>query len=147
MNKILFSIIVILTLVVYAVMQNIKVTSSVPNSTSNNTASSNTNGQSSSSTNTPIYKNGTYTGSAADAFYGNIQVQATISGGKITNVQFIQAPSDQGRSVEINQLADPQLVQEAMQSQNSNVDIVSGATDTSNAFIQSLTSALNQAKS
>lgn len=92
-------------------------------------------------------KDGTYTGQAADAFYGLIQVQATIASGRITNVQFLQAPSDRGTSIEINAQADPILAQEAIQAQNANVNIVSGATDSSQAFVQSLQSALDQAKS
>ncbi|MDE2025278.1 MAG: FMN-binding protein [Patescibacteria group bacterium] len=92
------------------------------------------------------YKDGSYTGSVADAFYGNIQVQVTISGGKISNIQFLQAPNDRGTSIMINQQADPMLAQEAISAQGANVDIVSGATDSSQAFIQSLQSALNQAK-
>ena len=93
------------------------------------------------------YKDGIYTGDPADAFYGNIQVQATINGGKITNIQFLQAPNDRSTSIEINQQADPILAQEAIQTQNANVDIVSGATDSSQAFAQSLQSALDKAKS
>ncbi len=94
----------------------------------------------------PPYKDGTYTGNVADAFYGNIQVQATIQNGKITNVQFLQYPNDRTRSIAINTLAMPNLSSEAIQAQNANVNIVSGATDSSNAFIQSLSSALSQAK-
>ena len=93
------------------------------------------------------YKDGIYTGNPADAFYGNIQVQATINGGKITNVQFLQAPNDRGTSIEINSQADPILAQEAIQAQSANVDVISGATDSSQAFVQSLQSALNKAKS
>ncbi|HVA96157.1 MAG TPA: FMN-binding protein [Candidatus Acidoferrales bacterium] len=102
---------------------------------------------SSSSGNPPAYKDGTYTGPVEDAFYGNVQVQVTISGGKINSVQFLQHPSDAMRSVAINDIAMPNLQQEAIQAQTATVDIVSGATDTSNAFIQSLKDALNQAKS
>ena len=97
-------------------------------------------------TTTQSYKDGTYTGTAADAFYGNIQVQVTIASGKISNVQFLQAPNDRGTSIMINQQADPMLAQEAVSAQSANVDIVSGATDSSQAFIQSLQSALDQAK-
>ena len=93
------------------------------------------------------YKDGNFTGDAADADYGNIQVQATLSNGKITAVQFLQYPNDRGRSVEINQQADPILAQEAISAQSAQVDIVSGATDSSRAFIQSLQSALDKAKS
>jgi uncharacterized protein with FMN-binding domain len=93
------------------------------------------------------YKDGQYTGAAEDAFYGYIQVEATISGGKITNVQFLQAPNDRSTSVEINQQADPDLAQEAIQAQSAQVDVVSGATDSSEAFVQSLSSALQKAHS
>jgi uncharacterized protein with FMN-binding domain len=58
------------------------------------------------------YKDGTYTGSVEDAFYGNIQVRATINSGKITDVQFLQYPSDRGTSVMINKQAMPILFQE-----------------------------------
>ncbi len=91
------------------------------------------------------YKDGTYTGSVADAYYGNIQVQAVIKGGKITQVKFLQYPNDRPNSVAINQQAMPYLQQEAIQVQSAHVNGVSGATDTSIAFIQSLSSALSQA--
>ena len=97
-------------------------------------------------TSSTTYKDGTYTGSPADAFYGTIQVKAVISKGKITDVQFVQYPNDRMRSVAINTVAMPNLKQEAIQAQSATVDIVSGATDSSNAFMQSLASALNQAK-
>lgn len=93
-----------------------------------------------------VYKDGEYTGSAEDAFYGNIQVSIVISGGKLTDVIFLQYPNDRHRSIEINTIAMPILKQEAITSQNAQVDIVSGATDSSQAFIQSLSSALSQAK-
>lgn len=93
------------------------------------------------------YKNGSYVGSVADAVYGNIQVKVTISGGKITDVAFLQFPNDQDTSQQINQQADPQLAQEAIQAQSANVDIVSGATQSSQAFIQSMQGALAKAKS
>lgn len=92
-----------------------------------------------------IYKDGQYTGSVADAYYGNVQVKAIIKSGKISDVQFLQYPSDRNTSIVINTQAMPILVQEAVQAQSSNVDIVSGATETSSAFRQSLASALAQA--
>jgi len=101
---------------------------------------------SSSSDPKPPYKDGTFTGNSTDAYYGNIQVKAIISGGKITDVQFLQYPHDATRSLAINTLAMPNLKQEAIQAQNAHVDVVSGATDTSNSFMQSLSSALTQAK-
>jgi uncharacterized protein with FMN-binding domain len=92
------------------------------------------------------YKDGSYTGSVADAQWGVIQVKAVISGGKISDVQFLQYPNERERSVEINGYADPQLTQEAIQAQSAQVDIVTGATDTSEAFMQSLSDALTQAQ-
>lgn len=92
------------------------------------------------------YSNGTFTGSVADAYYGNVQVRATISGGKITDVSFLQYPDTHDTSVMINQQAMPYLRQEAIQSQSSDVQIISGATFTSEAFIQSLAAALSQAR-
>lgn len=91
------------------------------------------------------YKDGEYIGSMADAYYGNVQVKITISSGKIADVQFLQYPSDRRTSVEINTQAMPYLRQEAIQSQNAQVDTISGATQTSRAFRESLQSALNQA--
>ena len=91
------------------------------------------------------YKDGTYTGPVADAFYGNIQVQATIQNGKITGVTFLQYPDDRPNSVAINRQAMPYLKQEAIQAQSAHVDGISGATDTSQAFVQSLSAALSQA--
>jgi uncharacterized protein with FMN-binding domain len=92
------------------------------------------------------YRNGQYTGSVADAFYGNVQVKAIITNGNISNVQFLQYPSDRRTSQMINSQAMPYLTQEAIQAQSANVNGVSGATQTSRAFIESLTSALSQAK-
>ncbi len=93
-----------------------------------------------------IYNDGTYIGSVADAYYGNIQVEAIISGGRLVDVQFLDYPQDRGTSVRINSRALPILKQEAIAAQSANVNGVSGASETSPAFIQSLTSALSQAK-
>jgi len=119
-------------------------------SSGGNTSSSNSSnsGGSGSSANTASasYKDGTYTGSIANAFYGNVQVQVSISGGKITNVHFLQYPNDNPNSQNINQQATPYLKQEAIQAQSANVNTITGATFTSQAFVQSMSSALNQAK-
>ncbi len=92
------------------------------------------------------YKDGTYTGQSVDVNWGLVQVQATVQRGKIANVQFLQYPNERDTSVRINSFAVPQLEQEAIQAQSANVDIVSGATLTSEGFQQSLQDALNQAK-
>lgn len=92
------------------------------------------------------FADGTYTGPAVDAYYGLVQVKATVSGGKLTDVAFLQYPNDRSTSREINNQAMPWLTQEAIQAQSASVDIISGATATSEAFIQSLGAALSHAK-
>lgn len=91
------------------------------------------------------YRDGQYIGRVADAYYGNVQVKAFIQNGKISDVQFLQYPSDRRTSIEINTQAMPYLKSEAIQAQSANVDIVSGATATSGAFQESLASALSKA--
>lgn len=92
------------------------------------------------------YKNGEYTGKVANAFYGNIQVKAIVSGGKITDVQFLDYPHDRQNSIRINTYAMPILKSETIKAQSAEVDGVSGASATSAAFKESLSSALAQAK-
>jgi uncharacterized protein with FMN-binding domain len=92
------------------------------------------------------YKDGSYTGDPADAFYGTIQVRTTISNGTLTDVTFLQYPNDRHTSIEINTQAMPMLRSEAISAQSGNVDIITGASDSSRAFIQSLTSALAKAQ-
>ncbi len=92
------------------------------------------------------YVDGNYTGSVADAYYGYVQVQAVIQGGKIADVRFLQYPNSHSTSVYINSQAMPYLTQEAIQAQSANINGVSGATATSQAFAQSLSSALAKAK-
>ncbi len=93
------------------------------------------------------FKDGSYTGAVADAVYGNIQVEAVISGGKLTDIQFLQYPNAPQHSVQVSSTALPQLKSEAIAAQSAQVDVVSGATQDSQAFTQSLQSALNQAAS
>ena len=109
------------------------------------TANTTNNGSTTSTTSNTIYKNGSYTGSVEDAFYGNIQVKVTIANSKVADVTFLQSPSDRQQSIQINSQAMPLLKQEAIQANSASVNGVSGATDTSQAFIRSLQNALSQA--
>ena len=114
----------------------------VPAPTSGTTTSGTT-------TSTPAAKNSTYsgtvTGSAADTRWGPVQVKVTLASGKITAVDVVEEPDSNGRDQEINAEAVPQLVSETMQAQSAQVDMVSGATYTSEGYVQSLQSALDQA--
>jgi len=93
------------------------------------------------------YKDGSYTGTDADAYFGKVQVKAIVQGGKLTDVQFLDYPSDRTTSKRISEQAMPVLKSEAIQAQSAQVDVVSGATQTSQGFMQSLADALSQAKS
>lgn len=93
------------------------------------------------------FKDGSYIGSVADAYYGSVEVKATVKGGALSNVSFLQFPNGHQTSVYINEQAMPMLTQEAISAQNANVNIISGATDTSLAFQQSLATALSKAHS
>ncbi|MCA9334859.1 FMN-binding protein [Candidatus Saccharibacteria bacterium] len=92
------------------------------------------------------FKDGNYTGKSADAFYGFIQVRANIANGRLADVTFLDYPQDRRDSIMINQRAMPVLKSQALQVQSGDVDGVSGATDTSIAFTESLNDALNQAR-
>ncbi len=91
------------------------------------------------------YADGTFTGSEADAYYGIIQIQAVVQNGRLVGIHVLQYPSDRQTSVRINRQALPWLRDEVISAQSANVDIISGATLTSEAFIRSIGSALRQA--
>lgn len=88
---------------------------------------------------------GTFTGAPVDTQYGTVQVAATLSKGKITAVKVLRAPDRSGRDQEIAAYALPRLTQEAIGAQSAHIDAVSGASYTSQGYIQSLQSALDQA--
>lgn len=88
---------------------------------------------------------GSFTGSDITTEYGDVQVKAVVSGGRLVNVQAIKLPDYHARSVELSQYAEPALRQEAIQAQSATIDAVSGATTTSDAYSQSLASALKKA--
>ena len=92
------------------------------------------------------YKNGTYKGPATDAYYGMVQVQANVANGQLASVKVLQYPNDRRTSRYINSQALPVLKQEAIVAQSGDVDFVSGATLTSQAYVHSLNQALAQAK-
>ncbi len=108
-------------------------------------ASTTTSNKSSSSSSTTTYKDGTYTGASEDTPYGTVQIAVVVSGGKITDVNFLQMPSDLPHSQEVTSIAGPLLKQETIQRQGHNLDFVSGATSTSEGYAQSLQAALDQA--
>jgi uncharacterized protein with FMN-binding domain len=86
----------------------------------------------------------TVTGSAVNTRYGPVQVKVTMAGGKISRIDVVQYPTRDRRDQEINSTAIPQLNQEALAAQSADIDVVSGATYTSDGYTRSLQSALDQ---
>jgi len=84
-------------------------------------------------------------GTTASTRWGPVQVQLTVAGKKITAVDVVQYPNGNGRDQEINSYAIPTLVQETLSAQSANIDMVSGATVTSDGYLTSLQSALDKA--
>ena len=88
----------------------------------------------------------TVTGDAAQTRYGPVQLQVTFNGKKIVRINVIAYPTESGRDQQINSYALPILNQEAMAAQSAQIDVVSGATYTSDGYAQSLQSAIDKAK-
>ena len=109
------------------------------------TGSGDANAGTSTDTNAAASTDGTYSGSSVGTRFGDVQVQVTISGGAITEVTPLHLTDHDGRSVMISNQAAPILRDEVLQAQSSSVSLVSGATYTSAAYLQSLQAALDAA--
>jgi uncharacterized protein with FMN-binding domain len=99
--------------------------------------------QASSSGNSSNIK--TYTGSVAQTRWGPVQVKITVQDGKLTKVTVLQEPNGNRRDQEINDQALPILIDETVSAQSAKIDMVSGATVTSEGYVQSLQGALDEA--
>lgn len=93
----------------------------------------------------PAAPGGTFTGNSVSTQYGSVQVQVVVANGKITDVKALHLTDDGGRSVQISNSAAPILRSEVLSSQSARVSTVGGATYTSDAYLSSLQSALDQA--
>jgi len=89
---------------------------------------------------------GTYVGASDSNRWGTMQVQAVYSGGQLVDVQILQYPDGDNKSVRINQRALPTLINDSISSQSASVSTVSGATYTSDSYKVSLQSAIDAAK-
>ena len=122
--------------------------SSAPSSTApSSTAPSSKEPSSPSSSSPSASSSGTtsYTGDTAQTRWGPVQVKITVNDGSITKVTVPQAPSGNPRDTEINDQALPILIQETIDAQSARIDMVSGATVTSEGYVESLQSALDAA--
>ena len=88
---------------------------------------------------------GTYTGASVSTRFGNVQVAVTLAGGRITDVTPLLLTDSSGRSVQISNNAAPIMHDEVIASQSAKVSNVGGATYTSQAYLASAQSALDQA--
>lgn len=88
---------------------------------------------------------GSFTGSSVSTPYGSVQIQIVVANHKITDVKALHLTDRGGRSVQISNDAAPILRSEVLSSQSAQVSSVSGATYTSDAYLTSLQSALDQA--
>lgn len=75
--------------------------------------------------------------------YGDLEVKVVVKGGRITDVETVRDESFDPRSQQINDQAVPLLREQALQAQSANIDGVSGATYTSEAYQESLQAALD----
>jgi uncharacterized protein with FMN-binding domain len=120
-------------------------------STKKTTTQSNTTSQSSSTTpSTPAQSSstavsGTFTGDPVNTRFGPVQVQITVSNGRITSAKGLTYPMSSGTDQYINSQAIPLLIQETLQAQSANIQGVGGASYTSTGWYYSLQSALSKA--
>jgi uncharacterized protein with FMN-binding domain len=87
----------------------------------------------------------TITGQTIQTRYGPVQVQIVETAGKLTNVTALQLPHGDPHSDQVAASAAPVLRAEALRAGNAHIDVVSGATYTSDGYAQSLQSALDNA--
>jgi uncharacterized protein with FMN-binding domain len=88
---------------------------------------------------------GTFTGATQQTRFGPVQVEITITNGKIIAAKALQYPNNDFRSQQISQQAIPYLVQETLAAQSANIQGVGGASYTSQGWYDSLVSALAKA--
>ena len=131
---------IVVLLLGYHTSTNKTSSAAAPSSTSSPTSTT-----SSAPTASPSTKIMAYQGSVAQTRWGPVQVQITVLGGKIIKVSILQQPNGNPRDAEINDQALPVLINETMSAQSAQIDMVSGATVTSEGYVQSLQAALDEA--
>lgn len=87
----------------------------------------------------------TIDGSVVRTRFGDVQVEIVFNGNRIVDVRALQLPFDRRRSQDISNQAAPLLHDEVLQAQSAQIDTIGGATYTSDAYAQSLQSALDSA--
>ena len=119
--------------------------SSAPHSRSRNKSGSPTRSPSAASKPSQPTPAATFTGGVASTQWGPVQVQITVQDHKITRARAVQYPQGASNDAQINGYALPILDREVVQKQSAAIDAVSGATVTSDGYLQSLQSAIDAA--
>jgi FMN-binding domain len=84
------------------------------------------------------------TGKVANTAYGPVQIQLAVKGGKIVKISVLQQPTNTVNDIQIGRMAFPRLISETLTAQSAKIDAVSGASYTSQGYIQSLQSAVDR---
>lgn len=87
--------------------------------------------------------NGTFTGPVVDVSYGNVQVQITVTNGKITDAKALIAPT--GKNDKYTKMSLPTLRQQTLAAQSTSIQGVSGASYTTYGWRKSLQGAMVKA--
>jgi uncharacterized protein with FMN-binding domain len=87
----------------------------------------------------------TVDGAVVSTPYGNVQVRLIHAGPRITDVRALQLTDSSQHSVSISAYAAPILRREAISAQSGQIDVVSGATYTSEGYQTSLQAAIDAA--
>jgi uncharacterized protein with FMN-binding domain len=82
------------------------------------------------------------TGPAVGTRFGDFQVEIVVEGGVLVDIATLQEPADR-RSMRINQTALLRYEESAIESQSADIDVISGATVTWQAYTESLQAALD----
>lgn len=144
MKKIILLALAIIIVLAYIVFKQVQKPESTSLSTPTINPTSSTNASPNAATGNRL-KDGEFTGVVADAFYGPIQASVVIKNGLISDVKFLQFPDKKGHTTEVSSMSLPILKEEAIKTQSSKVDNVTGATQTTDAFRITLQSALDKA--
>lgn len=99
-----------------------------------------------SPTTTPATKTTTVDGPVIGTPYGDVQVRAVLRGSQLLDVEPLVLPSDRARSRRISEEAAPLLRTEALRAQSANIDLLTGASYTSEGYAESLQGALDAAR-
>jgi uncharacterized protein with FMN-binding domain len=86
------------------------------------------------------------TGPALTTPFSTVQVRATLTRGRLTGVETVALAGDGPYTDSLNARAEPILREEALRAGSADIDVVSGATSTSESWIESLQGAIERAR-